>query len=108
MDCGCEAEPSSPSGARLTFGAYARTLTQRSRLSLYVDSDEEEAEALRAEVDSLKLRIEESGAISLAEAEIFVLADRSIGSITKERVPLITNGELEKLLVNVLLVTFVP
>ncbi|EGO01339.1 hypothetical protein SERLA73DRAFT_106044 [Serpula lacrymans var. lacrymans S7.3] len=108
VECGNEAE-SSPSGARMTFGGYGSSRRTAGRaFSGYGDSDEEEAEIMRAEADSLRFRVEESGAIPLAEAEIFVLSDWSPGPMSKEKVPFVSNGELEKLLVNVLLVTYVP
>jgi hypothetical protein len=55
--------------------------------------------------------VEESGAVHLSEARITVLADDTLseaGAITKERVPYVTSGLLDKLVVNVLLVVFVP
>lgn len=58
--------------------------------------------------DQLRMRIEESGAIPLSEAEIFILSHWVPGPIAKERVHFVSNGELEKLIVNVLLVIYVP
>ncbi|KII91868.1 hypothetical protein PLICRDRAFT_524272 [Plicaturopsis crispa FD-325 SS-3] len=61
------------------------------------------------DVDMLRSRIEDSGAIPLSEADIIVLTGwDSIGGVGKERVPFVSNGELEKLVVNVLLVAYVP
>jgi len=68
--------------------------------------EDEQMELIRS--DHLKMRIEESGAIPLSEAEIFILSDWLPGPIAKERVYFVSNGELEKLIVNVLLVIFVP
>jgi hypothetical protein len=61
------------------------------------------------DIDSLRARVEDSGAVPLAEAEITILSDwQAAVPISKERVPFVSNGELEKLVVNVLLVTYVP
>jgi hypothetical protein len=60
-------------------------------------------------IDSLKARVEESGAVPLAETEITILSDwQAAVPVSKERVPFVSNGELEKLVVNVLLVTYIP
>ncbi|KAI0043047.1 hypothetical protein FA95DRAFT_1609701 [Auriscalpium vulgare] len=61
------------------------------------------------EIDHLRYRVEESGALPLAEADIVMLADKDMsGHISKERVPLVTGGVLDKLVVNILLVVYVP
>lgn len=62
------------------------------------------------EADSLRSRVEESGATPLAEADISILTDWNVPVpvMGKERVPFVSGGELEKLVVNVLLVVFVP
>ena len=60
--------------------------------------------------DNLRWRVENSGAVPLAEAEIMVMsldANSPVTPITKERVPFVSNGQLEKLVVNVLLVVYV-
>jgi len=60
-------------------------------------------------IDSLRARVEDSGAVLLAEADITILSDWQAGvPVSKERVPFVSNGELEKLVVNVLLVIYVP
>lgn len=61
------------------------------------------------EGDSIRWRVENSGAMSLAEAEIMVMTDiNSPGAaVTKERVPFVSGGQLEKLVVNVMLVVYV-
>ena len=72
------------------------------------DSDEDDA---GSQLQALRTRVEESGAIPLAEARITVLADDMLseaGAITKERVPFVSSGVLDKLVVNVLLVVYVP
>lgn len=59
--------------------------------------------------EDLRTKVERSGAVRLAETGINLLsAPTSPGGIGKERVPFVQNGELEKLVVNVLLVVFVP
>jgi hypothetical protein len=85
----------------LTVGARGSPAV-RGPFNNYNNADEAEAEALR-------LRVESSGAIPITEAEITVLNDLDgLGSIGKERVPFVSGGELEKLVVNVLLVAYVP
>lgn len=62
-----------------------------------------------AEMENLKWRVEGSGAIPLAGSGIHVLRDwEGVMPMGKERVPFISSGELEKLIVNVLIVTYVP
>jgi hypothetical protein len=61
---------------------------------------------------NLRHRVEQSGAVLLAEADIVLLADKDTsgsmsGAISKERVPLVTGGVLDKLVVNILLVVYV-
>lgn len=72
--------------------------------SPYSDGDEH--------VINLRHRVEQSGAVPLAEADIVLLADKDTsgsisGTISKERVPLVTGGLLDKLVVNILLVVYV-
>ncbi|KAL5520878.1 hypothetical protein ACEPAF_2881 [Sanghuangporus sanghuang] len=67
------------------------------------DDDLDDAAALRT-------RVEESGAVPIASEGIKVLPDDTLGagdSVTKERVPYISAGGLEKLIINVLLVAHV-
>jgi len=60
-------------------------------------------------LEDVRTKVEKSGAVPMSDAEIFVLADPSLlGSVAKERVPFVQGGELEKLVVNVLLVVYVP
>jgi len=70
----------------------------------YVDGNEH--------IINLQQRVEQSGAIPLAEADIMLLADKDTsgsmsGTISKERVPLVSGGLLDKLVVNILLVVYV-
>jgi hypothetical protein len=62
------------------------------------------------ERNNLRWRVENSGAVLLEEAEIMEmpLDSSSLGApITKERVPFVSGGQLEKLVVNVLLVVYI-
>ncbi|KAI0298352.1 hypothetical protein B0F90DRAFT_1818731 [Multifurca ochricompacta] len=99
VECGPEPDGNSYSGSgrRPLSGVYGA--------APYVDGGEQ--------IINLQHRVEQSGAIPLAEANIVLLADEDIsgsmsGSISKERVPLVSNGLLDKLVVNILLVVFVP
>jgi hypothetical protein len=65
---------------------------------------EDDVEIMKIEASNLRMRVEESGAIPLSEAEIFILSDWVPGPLAKERVHFVSNGELEKLIVNVFLV----
>jgi hypothetical protein len=60
---------------------------------------------------NLQYRIQQSGAILLADAGIVLLADKEMssmsGSVSRERVPLVLRGSLDKLVVNILLVIYV-
>lgn len=61
-------------------------------------------------VDTLRVRVEESGAVPLAGAEVTLLTDWRApegGPVGKARVHFVEGGLLEKLVVNVLLVVFV-
>ncbi|KAH9829229.1 uncharacterized protein C8Q71DRAFT_718553 [Rhodofomes roseus] len=61
------------------------------------------------EEDDLRTRVEKSGAIPISETDIMLLNDVSVvGAISKERVPFVQAGEMEKLVVNILMVVFVP
>ncbi|KAH8112813.1 hypothetical protein DFH11DRAFT_1604082 [Phellopilus nigrolimitatus] len=103
--------PMSPSGRHRR--AYSGV--PRSGFSLYRDSgsdstDEDELER-EHEAGALRNRVEDSGAILLAQAGITLLADETLGAsdtVTKERVPYISAGGLDKLVINVLLVVYVP
>ena len=60
---------------------------------------------------ALRNRVQDSGAVHLSEVDITILADDTLsdaGAITKERVAYVSSGVLDKLVVNVLLVVFVP
>jgi len=61
------------------------------------------------DVDTLRPRVQASGAVSLQEANITLLTDYNNTNplIGKERVDFVSNGELTKLVVNVLLVVFI-
>ncbi|EIW79443.1 hypothetical protein CONPUDRAFT_137821 [Coniophora puteana RWD-64-598 SS2] len=70
-------------------------------------SDRERERESRAE---LKRRMMASGAVPLDDAEITIASDWAPGPITKLRVPFVSgaSGELGRLVVNVLLATYVP
>ena len=90
-------------GGALPFNAIGspRSRAQPPMRGTFSYGEEEENESLR-------LRVEESGAVPLAEADILLLSDwQGTTPVCKERVPFISNGELEKLVVNVLLVVYV-
>ncbi|EJD01863.1 uncharacterized protein FOMMEDRAFT_134522 [Fomitiporia mediterranea MF3/22] len=75
------------------------------------DSTDEDELDDRHDAVILRTRVEESGAMPIAQTGIRVLADDTLGvgdSVTKERVPYISAGGLEKLIINVLLVVYVP
>lgn len=60
-------------------------------------------------VDIIRSRVQASGAISLVEAGITLLTELSpTPTIGKEKVWFVSNGELEKLVVNVLLTVYIP
>ncbi|KAK7678715.1 hypothetical protein QCA50_018297 [Cerrena zonata] len=62
-----------------------------------------------AVVEDMRTKVEKSGAITLAEAEVIVLSDTTLTApITKERVPFVQGNELERLVVNILMVVYVP
>ena len=63
------------------------------------------------ETDDLRLKVVKSGGIPLVEADIMVLSDHITfpGVISREKVPFVSSlGEMEKLVVNVLMVVYVP
>ena len=64
------------------------------------------------EFDAIRSRVEASGAVSLQKANITVLSDWSNLNVPpvkgEQRVYFVSNGELEKLVLNVLVVIYVP
>ena len=64
------------------------------------------------EPDAIRSRVEASGAVSLSKANVTVLSDWSTMNIApvkgEHRVYFVSNGELEKLVLNVLVVIYVP
>lgn len=67
------------------------------------------------EEDSLRWRVENSGAIPLTEEDILMMVTQDpaggpplLGPVSKEKVPFVSGGQLDKLIVNVLMVAFVP
>ena len=68
-----------------------------------------------AEEDNLRWRVENSGAVPLAEEDILLMVTPDptggpplLGPVSKEKVPFVSKGQLDKLIVNVLMVAFVP
>lgn len=115
VECGNDTNDSPTSAAGIMSFASALPFNSPSRrsvpmrpMSYYGDPDEDEAELMRIQTDIIRQRVEESGAVLLSEAEIFVLSDWAPGPVSREKVYFVSNGELEKLIVNVLLVTYVP
>jgi hypothetical protein len=96
-------EPKKGSMPLSAINGSRRAPAIRGTFSTYDDSDEEDVENLRS-------RVEDSGAILLSEADISILTDWNspVPAIGKERVPFVSGGEMEKLVVNVLLVAYVP
>jgi len=72
-------------------------------------------DSVGAEEDNLRWRVENSGAVPLAEEDILLMATPDpaggpplLGPVSKEKVPFVSKGQLDKLIVNVLMVAFVP
>lgn len=63
-----------------------------------------------ADVDAIRSKVYASGGVTLAEERITLLTDykNPQPTIGRERVFFVSNGELEKLIVNVLLVVYIP
>ncbi|KAI0033302.1 hypothetical protein K488DRAFT_48043 [Vararia minispora EC-137] len=58
---------------------------------------------------TLQRRVEASGGIPLAQADVVVLTDKfGSGAVSKERVPFVSGGQLDKLIVNILICAYVP
>lgn len=70
----------------------------------------DEVEEAEEEIINLRHRVEDSGAIPLIEADITVLTDKTLigNAISKERVPIVVHGALDMLVVNILMVVYVP
>lgn len=63
------------------------------------------------EVDGLRAKVVKSGAIPITDTDIRVLSDQIAfpGVIAREKVPFVSPvGDMEKLVVNVLMVVYVP
>ena len=67
------------------------------------------------EEDSLRWRVENSGAVPLTDEDILLMVTSDpaggpplLGPVSKEKVPFVSGGQLDKLIVNVLMVAFVP
>ncbi|KAF4576214.1 hypothetical protein EYR40_000453 [Pleurotus pulmonarius] len=84
-------------------GGHRNSPAMRGAFSTYGDPDADGGEMLR-------MRVEDSGGIPLADADIVVCTNwdpNAPPAIGKARVPFISGGELERLVVNVLMVVYV-
>ena len=68
-----------------------------------------------AEEDNLRWRVENSGAVPLGEEDILLMVTPDpaggpplLGPVSKEKVPFVSKGKLDKLIVNVVMVAYVP
>lgn len=103
VDLQIELQQSSPNGRKMR---KVRDSPEMGVGGFMPHSHSEEADTM-----NIRSRVESSGAISLSEAGITIV-DSAMGvlassSIGKERVPFITEGELDKLVVNALIVVYV-
>jgi len=109
VECSDDIEPTVP-GLRAMPGSIMSDGPYRSPTMQGVFSNiSPELNPIEVE-DNLRWRVENSGAVPLAEAEIMVMSLdlNSPGvAVTKERVPFVSGGQLEKLVVNVMLVVYV-
>ncbi|KAF4613027.1 hypothetical protein D9613_010828 [Agrocybe pediades] len=62
------------------------------------------------ETETIRMRVQQSGGVAIADANITLLTDykNPAPSVGREKVFFVSKGELEKLVVNVLLVVYVP
>ena len=98
-----EADDGSPTGSgRIPFAVLNGTRSVASPLRSSFSTASESGE------DDMRTRVKKSGAVALTDAEIVLLSDASLGPVSKERVFFVQGGELEKLVVNILLVVYVP
>lgn len=108
---GHPAYPISPSGRHRR--AYSGV--PRNAFTMYhgSHSDSTEEDDLE-EAGTLRDRVEDSGASLISQEGIHVLTEDVIGrnddsnTVTKERVPYVSGGNLDRLVINVLLVVYVP
>ena len=91
--------------ARPSYGLPSRQGVPPLRGAFSVQGDHEDEET-----EDIRVKVERSGAIPIEEAEVSVLTDQVYtGPVTKVRVPFVaSNGELERLVVNALMVVYVP
>ena len=100
--------PMSPNGRHRR--AYSGV--PRNAFAMYRDSHSDSTEEDEFEdAGTLRDRVEHSGASLISQEGIQVLTDDVLGSkgetITKERVPYVSGGSIDKLVINVLLVVYV-
>ena len=97
-------------------GRNRRTYSGRNGFPVYRDpgsdtTDDDDGYFFRNDSAALRGRIEASGAVTLVEEGVKILPDNALGvgeSVTKERIPYISAGGLDKLDINVLLVVYIP
>jgi len=62
------------------------------------------------DTDAIRMRVQQSGGVPIADANITLLTDykNPAPSVGREKVFFVSKGDLEKLVVNVLLVVYIP
>ena len=98
-----DSPPPQPSSGRIPFAVLngARSVASPLRASFSTASDSGE--------DDMRTRVKKSGAVSFSDADIVILSDSTLSApVAKERAFFVQSGELEKLVVNILLVVYVP
>ncbi|KIY47461.1 hypothetical protein FISHEDRAFT_45220 [Fistulina hepatica ATCC 64428] len=105
----CSAGHKTTSSADLQAGLSRMSLSTPISAVLDALGAQEDTSAAAGFV-SLRSKVEASGAIPLSETDITILTDGNeiAPMIGKERVPFASGGELEKLVVNALIVAFIP
>lgn len=95
-------------------GRHRRTYSARNGNGFSVyrdpgsDNTDEDDGYFGNDAAAMRTRIEASGAVTLAEEGVTILPDGVGESVTKERIPYISAGGLEKLVINVLLLVYIP
>ncbi|KAI0074326.1 hypothetical protein K474DRAFT_67778 [Panus rudis PR-1116 ss-1] len=105
VDLNPSATPESPTTATVRSPFVNGSSPLRKALSTSGSDDGTSADDMR----DMRVRVQKSGAVPIAEAEIIVLSDTTLsGPVSKERVPFAQGGEVERLVVNILMVVYVP
>ena len=89
---------------------HARTtLRQSPSPTMRGSSMSDSGESSSSDSNDLRARVMRSGALPLTGAGITLMTDpSSLGCVSKARVPFVRDGEVEKLVVNILMSVFVP